>query len=124
MFHCQLIVLFILFITTICIAWPLDGDDDSKPCFHFTGLQASDAKCSANCIKKGKTGGTCDKKRCVCNSQSNKDKNKENETKSRQLSFSINSTLNIGVLPCRAHCKNIGKLDGSVINGLCVCSRL
>jgi hypothetical protein len=61
------------------ISWPLDNED-SKACLHFTNSYGVDVKCSNYCKEHGKTGGSCQKKRCVCNNDKSKDDNsKENE---------------------------------------------
>ncbi len=124
MFHWQLAVLFILFITIICIA-SSSGDKDPKMCLSLSGSD-NGAQCSAFCKSKGKTGGSCKKKRCVCNgdkSGEDNNKGKEGKTKDRSLTFSTKSTSNIDLSICQLHCKNMGKSNGSLINGLCVCSK-
>jgi len=87
MFQWQLVVLFMLLLTTICMSGSPDGDD-SKTCLLFIG-SAGDAKCSAFCIGKGKKGGSCIKKRCVCNGiKSDEDDNDNSQRrKRRQLSI-------------------------------------
>ncbi len=107
-------------MTTISMAWPLE--DDSKICFQLSGSSNADAKCAAYCkTKKGK-GGSCIKKRCVCyDNQSGEDK--ETKTKDRKLSFFTKPIADIRSESCQLYCKEMGQLDGSHINGSCVCSR-
>jgi hypothetical protein len=121
MFHWQLIVLFIVVMTTISMAWPLE--DDSKICFQLSCSGNADAKCAAYCkTKKGKSGGSCNKKRCVCNNKQS-DEDKETKTKDRKLSFFTKPIADIRSESCQLYCKEMGQLDGSHINGSCVCSR-
>jgi hypothetical protein len=131
MFHWQLAVLFNLFITTICIVWPLENKD-SNTCFQLSGSDNGDAKCLAFCRFESKTGGSCNKKRCVCNNDycgenndqdENNNKGKESKTKDRSLSFSRKSTSNIYSRTCQLQRQNMGKSNGSPINELCVCSK-
>ncbi len=87
MFQWQLVVLFMLLLTTICVSGSPDGDN-SKTCLYFTGSPIGDAKCSAFCIEKGRKGGSCIKKRCVCTgAKSDEDDDEDSQRKRRQLSI-------------------------------------
>jgi hypothetical protein len=119
MFYWQLVLFFLLFLTAVCIASPSDGDE-SKICFFITGPANGDGKCSDYCIKKGKAGGSCQKRRCVCSkTPSSKEDKKEAKSQSRQLlPPNIDSTL------CQLYCKNREKLNGLQVNEICDCSKL
>jgi len=87
MFQWQLVVLFMLLLTTICMSALPDGDS-SKTCLSFTSSQNGDAKCAAFCIEKGRKTGSCIKKRCVCTgSKPDEDGNDNSQKKRRQLSI-------------------------------------
>ncbi|CAF4937774.1 unnamed protein product [Rotaria sp. Silwood1] len=131
MVHWQFFILCTLFITTICASWPGE-EDNSKICLHFTGSYDGDLKCSIYCKSKGKAGGRCNKKRCVCyNNEEDDDKDgkhKGSQQANQQSSFFVKSRSNdickMGSTMCRLNCNNMGNLDGSCINGVCVCLRL
>jgi hypothetical protein len=122
----QLALLFTLFITTNSILWPTSMDND-KMCIHLTGPYGGDAKCGIYCQMRGKSGGSCQKKRCVCTNDKGRDDD-SNEHKSLKLpSFPVKQksivTCNVASMKCRRDCTSMGQLKGSCINGVCVCSK-
>jgi hypothetical protein len=89
MFQWQLVVLFTLLLTTICISGTPDIEN-SKTCLGFTGSQYGDAKCAAYCIGRGRKTGSCIKKRCVCTGVKpgqDDDDDDNSQKKRRQLSI-------------------------------------
>ncbi|CAF1039648.1 unnamed protein product [Rotaria sordida] len=81
MVHWQLLILFTVFVTTICIFPPMK-EENFKLCLHFTGAYDGDLKCANYCKTKGKTGGRCVRKRCVC--RNNNEDEDENEDEDRE----------------------------------------
>ncbi|CAF3530392.1 unnamed protein product [Rotaria socialis] len=128
MVHWQLLIILTLFISATCLIWPDDNDNDiTKMCFHFAGLFDGDLRCSKYCESRGKAGGTCTKKRCVCKEKkSDGDNSGEGNQENQQLTGFIKPNLNIkcqlGSMICRVNCKQTGKPDGSCIDGVCTCS--
>lgn len=123
MYHWQLVVVFFLLLTTLCIAWP--SIEDPKVCLQMSASDNGNGKCAAYCIKKKKKGGSCQKKRCVCNNGNDDDDDSgENNAQRRILSFPSKPTTDISLNRCQLYCKNVGQGNGSRINGRCVCSTI
>ena len=128
MLYWQVIFLFILFITTICIPTPNDIEE-VKVCAHFTGSFNGNAKCALYCKRRGKAGGSCKRKRCVCNNGRHKgDDSNNSDMNHRPLSFHRERKLvlecHTDSVACQLDCRGMGNYDGSCINGFCICSRL
>lgn len=78
------------------LAWPSDLDS-SKMCLITTSIPSGDIKCAMFCRERGKFGGNCQKKRCVCyekNDDSDDEEDKDKIAKQQIFTNYFNNRFN------------------------------